>query len=584
MTKIRHFINGQDFGEPRDWQDIEITIDWINQKESGAINVADLTFGLEANQYLQKRVMDGMDGGVGIFEGEPYKITLGDPENPEWTFDGYLDFTEEMTGIGNEEIVVSLKKRKGDDWMGDVADSFSFAYLFDQGVIQKSDFVRVPYVINYVPNGMQLIILSMSIYMMTKETIENVEKLAETVADITDASTPVVGVGAGLGAVAVTAWDIGNWILVALKAIARVAYIIAMTIAIIKLIEDIFEQLLPKKRNHIGMSFRRMMERGCDHLGLKFESDIPELEWIHIPRKSKKGDDDDHGFPTNSGPIYTFGDLIRTLKMWFNADHRLENGVLKLRRRDKFQRPSGYQMPNFFNDQQRLLDRFKCNTDEMVSNYNIYYQFDTQDQNTLDNQDGRVFQAITSPITTKDKSLVNIKGFAEISIPFSLGIEKRELTEVEKVARALGKIVDTLTGVFGGGTNFANQIENRIGSLLLSSHFLTFGKVVKMNGTKLANNQREHFDTRKLWDNYHFINSFAKYQGHHNQWIRFQQQPVPMSLTEFDTLLDNNFAVDGDGNEYLIEKAVFRPFDNTAIIDFRVKREYTKNLQIKLIQ
>lgn len=583
MSLIRHYINGQDFGEPENWQDLEITIDWLEQKEPGSVNITDLVFAREANHYLQQRILDGLNGGVGIFEGEPYKIAVGDESNPEYEFNGYLDFTEGLTTIGNQEILVSLKKRKGDDWLNDVADSFSFAYLYDQKTIQKSDFVRVPYVINYIPDGLQLIVLSMSIYMMTKELIENAEKLAETIADIVNASTPVVGAGVGVGAVAVTAWDLGDWIMVALKAVARIAYIVAITIAIVKLIEDVFDQLLPKKRNHMGMTFRRLMERGCQHLGLKFESDIPELEWVHIPRKFAKGKDTDMGFPDNSGTIYLFGDLIRELKKMFNADHRLEGDTLMLKRRDKFQINSGYQIPNFFNDQELLLDRPQFNTDEIVANYNIYYQLDVQDQNTLDNSDGRVFQAITTPINVRNQEFVNIKNLTEISIPFSMGLEKTGLTDIEKVAKALGKIVDKLTGVFGGGTNFAAKIENRVGSLNLSSHFLTVGKVVKMTGTKLSNNQRKELDVLKLWENYHFINSFAEIKGIHNQWIKKKGQPVPMSLKDFGILLVNNYCEDDQGNNYLIEKAVFRPFDNTAEVDFRVKKKYTNNLQIKIV-
>jgi hypothetical protein len=41
----------------------------------------------------------------------------------------------------------------------------------------------------------------------------------------------------------VTAWDLGDW-MIALKVLARIAYIIA-TIAIVNLIKEIFEQLLP---------------------------------------------------------------------------------------------------------------------------------------------------------------------------------------------------------------------------------------------------------------------------------------------------------------------------------------------------
>jgi len=584
MADIRHYLNGQDFGEPRNWQDLEITIDWLNAKESGTINVSDLKFVDKANEYLQKRIYDGLTGGVGIFEGDPYEIAVGDPANPTFVFEGFLDFTQEMTVLGGEEIICALKKKHGEDWLNDVADGFSMAYLYDQGVIVNGDFIKVPYVINYVPDGMQIIVLSMSIYMMTKELIENVEKLAQTIADIANASTPVIGVGVGFGAVAVTAWDLGDWVMVALKALARLAYIIAMTIAIVNLIKEIFEQLLPKKRNHLGMSFRRMYERSCQHLGLGFHSDIAELDWVHIPRKDKKGGSNgENGFPSNSEPIYTFGDLIRVTKEMFNADFRIVNGTFYFQRKDKFIFPSPYQMPSFFNDQERILDGVKFNTNEMVSNYNIYWALDIQDQNTLDIVEGRVFQAITSPVNTINKEFVMIKNLAEIAIPFSLGREKTDLTTVEKILKQLAKVVDGLTGIFGRGTSFEAQIENRIGSLLLSSHFLTSGKVVKMSGTKLANNQRVELDAKVLWDKFHFINSFAEYQGIHNQFFRYEKQPVPMTIKDFAILMENNNAVDANGQEYFVEKVVYNPFKTTAEIDYRVRKKYTNNLQIKIV-
>ena len=584
MADIRHYINGQDFGEPRNWRDLEITIDWLTKKESGTINVSDLEFVNEANAYLQQRILNGLNGGVGIFEGEPYQIRVGEPQNPTFIFDGYLDFTENMQFFGGEEITCGLKKREGEDWLNDVADGFSFAYLYDQNVITNGDFVKVPYVINYVPDSMQLIVLSMSIYMITKETIENVQKLAETIADVTDAATPVIGVSVGLGAGAVTAWDLGNYILVALKAVARIAYIIAMTVAIIKMINELFEQLLPKKREHLGMTFRRMFEKGCQYLGLTFQSPISELTWVHIPQKTYKGGSSgETGFPTNSETIYTFGGFIRTMKEMFNADFRISNGVFYFDRRDRFIIPSGYQIPSFFQNQERILDGVKFNTDEIVSNYNINWAYDIQDQNTLDDYSGRVFQAITTPVAVHDQKLVAIKNLAEIALPFSLGREKRELTDVEKVLKSLGQIVDSITGIFGGGTNFASKIENRIGSLLLSSHFLTYGKVVKMNGSKLANDQRVELDAKKLWDLFHYINSFALYQGEHNQFFRYEQQPVSMTIQEFASLMENNFCVDALGNEYTIEKVVYSPYKTTALIDYRIKRQYTRNLKVEIV-
>jgi len=587
MANIRHFINGQDFGEPRNWEGLEISIDWLNKKESGTINVSDLSFVDEANEYLQQRIKNGMNGGVGIFEGEPYEIKVGDVNNPTYVFKGYLDFTDEATEIGGEEIICSLKKQTGDDWLNDIADSFSFAYLYDQGVITDSDFVSVPYVINYVPDGMQLIILSMSIYMMTKELIENIQNIAEAIGDVTDASTPVLGVSVGLGAGVVTAWDLGNFIMVAIKLIARIAYTIAMVIAIKKLIEELFEQLLPKKRYHLGMYYFKMFEKACTYLGLGFQSNLLQTEirdWCHIPNKDRKGGESgEYGFPSNTGPVYTFGDLIRRSKEWFNADYRIVNGVFLFERKDSFVFPSIYQMPDNLVNQERLLDQHTYNTSEMLSNYNIYYQYDIQDQNTLDDQSGRVFQAITTPSIVINQKLINIKNLAQISIPFALGKEKTSLTAVEEILKVLAEVVDSITGIFGGGTNFASQIEERIGSLLLSSHFITTGKVVVMSGGKLANNQRQLLDTRLLWDRYHCINSFAEYNGVHNQYYRYKDQRVEMTIQDFALLLENNIATDSKGNEYQIEKVTYNPEKGTAKMDFRVKRKYTNNLKIEII-
>lgn len=581
-NKIRHYINGLDLGEPRNWEELEIVIDWLNKREDVNINITDLEFVLKANKYLQKRVLDGLSGGVGIFEGEPYTIKIGDPASPVYTFDGYLDFTDETTIIGGEELVCSLKKKKGTDWLNDVADGFSFAYLHDKGVITNSDFIKVPYIINYVPDNMQVIVLSISLYMMTKELIENVRELAYAIADVTDASTPIVGVSL---AGPVTGYDIGNFILVVLKTIAKIIYIIAITIAIIKLIEEIIEQILPKQRNHLGMKIRTLFVKGCSHLGLEFVSSIPELDWVHIPQKDKKGESSGEvGFPSNTSPIYTFGDCIRVFKEMFNADFRIKDGVFYFERKDNFEITSTYSVPNYFNDQERLLDRVQFNTDEIISNYNINWQYDVQDQNTLDNQEGRVFQAITTPNTTINADLVSIKNLAQINIPFALGRKKERLTNIEEIVKDLCRFVDNMTGVLGGGgTNLTSKITGRLGSLLLSSHFITVGKIVKMSGGKLASNQRTELSALNLWKNYHYINSFAEVDGKHNQYWRYKELRVPMSLSDFNKVLENNIVTDSSGNKILIEKIVYKPQEGAAIIDYRINKKYTNNLKIEYV-
>ncbi len=576
-NKIRHFIGGQDFGEPRNWQDLVIQMDWLNKKESASINITDLEFVLEANAFLQERILNGISGGVGIFEGEPYTITVGNQQDPVYQFDGFLDFTDELTVIGEEEISAGLKQIQGTDWLNDVADSFSFRYLQDQNIINTADFVKVPYVINYVPDGTQLLLLGISIYLIQKELFEQLDSLADIVGIGTDAATPVVSVFPG--------WDVGNTIYAVLRGAARAVYIASIVVALVNLINEVFAQLLPKRREHLGMTFRRMMERGCQYLNLTFQSGIPELDWVHIPAKDRRGGSSgETGVPGTNSSINTFGDLIRTLKQIFNADFRISNGILRLERRDLFKTSGDYVIPAFFNDQPRLLDRNGFNTDEIVANYNINFQFDSQDQNTLDDQTGLVFQAITTPIRTINQNLVNIKGLTEIVVPFSLGKAKQGLNGVEEVLKALGKAVDFLTGVLPGrGTNFAGKIEKRIGSLLMSSDFISFGKVVAMNGALLVKDQRGTVNARRLWDNYHFINSFALVNGEHNQYFRYQGLRVPMSLEDFQKVLENNQCTDQDGNEAEIELVEYSPQLGSAVINYRIKKIYTNNLKIEYV-
>jgi hypothetical protein len=588
MTTIRHFINGQELEMPRNWQDLEITAEWLDKKDSPALNISELEFVLETKRYIRQHIAEGLTSGVGIFEGIPYLIKIQSEDGSEIDIDCYIDLTQSAKVLGNEEVVVSLKKNKGSDWLTDKADSFSFAYLAEKGIITSSDYTKVPYVINYVPDSMQLIVLALSIYLMTKEIIETIESVAETIADVTNAATPVTGSGFGANAggpivTVVFGIDVGDSVWTALKLVARIAYTTAMIVAIVNVIEEVLEQLLPKKRDHLGMTYQRMFEKACEYLNLTFSTTITDLDTVHIPRKDKKGGESgESGFPTNESPIYTFGDLIRVCNLQFNADYRIIDGVFYYRRIDEFDFSTRYILPSFLNNPERLLDEYGYNTDEIVSNYNIYYAFDTQDQNTLDDTNGLTFQATTSPNQIVNPDLVNIKGLAQVAVPFSLGKRKNGLTEVEKIARTLGGIVDDLTSIFGGGTNFRNSINDRKGSLLLSSHFTSIGKLVKVSGSKLATNQREKINARRLWDQYHFINSFADYKGAHNQFLIFENVRVPMSARDAKILMSNNKATNLDGEEFEIDRMVYQPWSNSAVIDFRMKKKYTNNLKVEI--
>lgn len=593
MVDIIHKRNGKIIDGIVDFEELTITKDFLNRKEEANINITDLVIkGREAEMIIE-RVNNGLNGGEGIYEGDPYEIEVGTPGNTAFRFEGYLDYADDFEQRGCNEVKVSLKKRKGTDWLVENAN-FSFRSLYDSGRIKDSDFVKVPYIINFVPDGPELVILGISTYMMIKEFVESIKRTAEAVSLGINAATPVVGVGLGLGAVAVTAVDIGDIIDAGIRIGINIAYTVAAGFAIKNLIELVFEQLLPKKREHLGIRLKTLFERACQELGLDLTSSILD-EWsdaVIIPMKENVGGEKppnfqgnfkEKGIPTADGPTDNFDQLITVFKEIFNADFEVKGDEFIFERKDFWKKSGNYTIPDVFNDQKNARDTIKKNTDEIKANYNINFVFDNQDQNTLVNQEGRVFQAITEPIVTKNKDLVNIPGLEEIRVPFAQGTTKNELNNIEESLKVLGTAVDRITGIFGGGTNFASKIDARKGSLLLSSHYITRPKIVWMNGSKLEKNQRDFISAELLWDNFHSINSFVEINGIHNQYTKHPKVEVKFCLENFLSLLDSNYAKTIDGKEALIELLKYKVGESKAEIDYRVLEKHTNNLRIRKI-
>ena len=596
MTDIRHYRNGT-LVNPRNFESAKIIIDFKGQKEAAKITIDSIELVGAEGSALRQRILSGLSGGVGFFEGEPYQIQIGELSNPAGTFDGFLDFSEGVEFIGDCDVRTTLKREQGTDWLTEVADGFSYRYLESIGLITSADFDGVPVVKNCVPQATELLILSISTFLMVKELIENIQAIGERTADLTDAATPVVGVSAGLGAGAVTAYDIGNIILAALKLVLQIAYTVAIVIAIIELIEQIIEQLMPPKRIHLGMSIKTLFKKACEHLNLSLQSSLLDSidsgqRWVLIPSKNHRGgspptgagaDWRETGVPSQQDPTDTFGGVIRIFKRMFNADYQIKDGVFIFERVDFFRNQSNYVIPDTFIEQQQFIDINTFNTNEIKANYVISYAFDSQDLNTLDVPDGRVFQAQLSPNITVNPNLSILKGLEEVAIPFSLPLRKDELTDIEKAVFALVSVADALTGQLGNPQSFSGKIANRIGALNLSSDFLSVPKLAVMSAGKLVKNQRQILDSRKLWFDYHYLNSFEPIDGEHNQYYLYSGQKIPFCFEDFLSLLDNNKVTTAAGEDAEIEGLEWNVWEDFAVIDYRVNRLYDNNFKISYL-
>ena len=593
MADIRHYLNGV-LVNPRGFENAKIVMDWVGKKESANITIDSIRLVGSEGEQLRDRILSGLNGGVGFFEGEPYKIEVGPIGNSSGVFDGFLDFTQNVQFIDRCEVECTLKREQGTDWITEVAEGFSYRFLREKGFITDADLVNVPYVINFIPDGAQLLICSISVFILTKELIELIRKIAFDVATLINSVTPIPG-----GPFPTVSWrQPGDAFMILAQVIASIAYAVSVIIAIVGLVEEIIEQLMPPKRFHKGIPVKKLFQRACDYLGLTLQStlldsiDTSSNRWVLIPSKNHRGGEKpqgapsswrETGVPTQSDVTDTFAGVIRTFKNIFNADYQLKDGVFIFERRDYFREISNYVIPDTFTNQTDLFDVNGFNTDEIRANYLINYNYDLQDQNTLANQTGRILQAVLSPKTQNNPKLSMLKGLTEINIPFSMPVRKNELTVVEEVVKVIASIADLLTGQLGNPQSLSGKIANRVGAMNISSHFLSIPKLVVMNGSNLQLNQRDLLSASKLWDNYHFINSFKPTNGVHNQYWLYKEQKIPFCFDDFVSLLDNNQVQTKDGETAEIETLEWNVWEDFAVISYRVNRLYDENFELTFL-
>ncbi len=582
MMDFTFEIAGQPANGPVNWDKLELSID----RKGGGVSVDLGTLEFEgADATLIKNIATAQ----GYFKGIPATIKIQE-ENDLFVREMFLDLTAQPNFIGCDRIVCQIKERKGVDWLTATADAFSFAFLYDEGVITNSDFVSVPYIVNFLPDGPVLVTLSVSVFIMSKELYELIREISEQIAELINAATPSVGVGVVV--------DVGDIIWAALKIVARIVYAVFIGIAIAKMMQQIFEQLIQLKRYHKGMRYLTMFQRGCQYLNLNFQSSIMTgyaKDMVYIPKKDKKGflaisqnysgvtGLGGAGYPSNDEPIYTFGNFIRVMKRKFNAEIRIKNGTLIFERHDFFEQDTTYVIPDVFTNQERFQDDYSLNTDECKANYNILYLYDTNDQNTLEDQTGRVFQAILSPTAITDNDLNLMHGLEQVQIPFALGKRKNELNPYEKVLKALATAVDSLTGLFGAGTNFGSSVDARIGSMLLSSHQISVPKVVIMKGGKIDPAQMTKLAAKALWDNFHYIDSFKEIKGKHGQFKKFAGLSAPMCLKDFLSLAENQNCDTPDAQDAMIDQLKWKVVSENGTMNFRVRTLYDPNIKITII-
>lgn len=175
---LQFYLNGNLVNPPKNWKETAIELNFTDENPDPAVTVTKYQWVNDEAELINTYISQGLTGGYGITEGLPFQIKL---DTGEIIFDGYLDLVDTDNEFSCYSVTCNIKEKAKIDFLNDSADSFTFAYLYDLGIITDSDFVDVPYVISAIPDYGQAVMLGISIFIMVRETVDIAEKLTNAI-------------------------------------------------------------------------------------------------------------------------------------------------------------------------------------------------------------------------------------------------------------------------------------------------------------------------------------------------------------------------------------------------------------------
>jgi len=454
----------------------------------------------------------------------------------------------------------------------------------------------------------------MAAYSLAIAIAEQVRSLADAIGDLTAASTPDIvipvpmilpGNGALVGNLGgpVVGTIVPNpsptskpapltWVII--KATLQTIFLLVTISAFISMMRQIVEIIYPRVREFKSSKVYELLNRGCEKLGFTFESSIitssSPLTILPVPINDSDNTsvfletllppiqpNYTKGYPTAIDTIPTLGALVDAVLTMFNGKIFVDNGVVKLERRDNWVLTSTNNVRNTLNLQDIRENEWTYNTGEAWKRYYLHYQVDFSDSHTTDQSSATKCEYSTEPTNILAPDLITIKGLADISIPFAFGIRKNELSPAEEFWKKICDLVDDVAGSFGATSNLSSKVKARIGIMQISQPQFSTTKLLYQIGSKQPSNYKNLLDANNLYIDYHKINEVDL------NFKRIYAASVPFSSKDFEALQDNNYIYDLNGE--LLELLSFEWINNTktAQIEYAVPAtEQTNTTTIRI--
>jgi hypothetical protein len=548
--------------------------EYENDSIQPSLAIEEFVFPLEARDAINKWIADGLSTGVGIFEGMPFQLTLFNNQPIQENFKAFLDFTKGYRDLPESgKLEVSLITDFSLDNFFEQIEGTTFGYLEEIGKVGVSDYIDVDYVVEKKFNLLEFIISSIVLYILLKELYEQARRTGESIA-----------IASGIFSAGFSG-TVGQAIYLVANAIVQIIYTVLILAAVISLGKTLLDTLLPPKRTHKAILLKRALEVVCNNFGYGFNTNIPEMDYVvYLPSNPNldertlfgliavtKGTQS--GIPFTGDYGYKCDEMFNLAKNLFNAKLAIINNTVELRsKNDSFWlQQSTWQLPDV------LLDTKEYNTDEIKPERLLTFTTDLNDEWTIDNYLGTTYEIRTNPKTIIRERAVLLKGLEEINFNVALGNRKDELNPLEKFLKEVASVVDALTGVLGGGTNFASAISSKVGVLKVTNNWHSIPKLLYLRGNRLPSNQRDLWNSKILYDKYHIEKSFVR-NNFFGQKTVYRNIDIPFGFEDYKQLLENSYFL-FKGKPAKIIKFTWNFGRDTATVDFWVREPYTFNLE-----
>ena len=533
MPELRFYLNNKLVNPPRNWKELEFQLNFENESPAASVSTNSFEFTGDEAGAINKWLKGGLSGGVGIFEGMPFRIEVCGSNLK--LFDGYLDLSSPDTNFECDKVDASAIESGKIDFLNDRAESFTYAYLASQDAITdnipaaariaKSDYIAIPYVVSSIPDYTQVVLTGISMVMLGKEISEAVQTVIDLIAEaIGNANTLAVSLGLDPLPLLGTIVKIIIWLI----------YIVVMLLAFIFLLKNLFDNLIQADKYKFGIRVKTLFEKAAAFLGYTFSSTIlntaPYKDLVIIPNKQSFITDPNqapqsmgtnllvatanaitNNIATIGGTIArkeyndfnitnatgffegTFTDLILGMSDVFNAKISIVGNVLYFERWDYFNNQAVVTIPDIREDGLNFdaPNPSTTNASELASNYFVIYQVDSIDTNTYDRYEGTSHQMILKPNVTVNKKNITLKNLTEKRLIFALAKRKQSLTIVEEAFNLLISAFNTMFNVVTGINNQMVSALNAVSSTVATWLGLSIPAIPTLPTTTLSSlNQR----------------------------------------------------------------------------------------------